>query len=587
MLQGSSRLRRLVLSLLTIAPALAWAAPPRATVWVAEATEKIAADERARPDRVNARIAAARNEFEAFQIVVTGNARGVRATATPLSQPGVAPITNVRLHQAALMTISQPSAADSVTGRIPDALIPEVDEVVGEQRNAFPFDVGNESRAIWVEVFVPKTAAPGVYTGSVTVSHSRGQVAVPVELTVWGFELPSTSTVRSAFGLSWGALPSGHGFSESDFHTYATLRARYGQFALDHRVTLSGHDDGAWDDFNHFQRYYGPLMNGTPLTDGTLPPRLEGAKLTAVQYLPSYAALANKDVLIAEMKVWAERYRANGWFDRLFQYTCDEPPYQGCDWSDIALRASAAKIADPQFRTLVTTTINDYFPYVTQGVDLDLIVPVVNFMENRAGQLYAGNQRDNYDNYQGYAFLGSDPLNELWMYQSCMSHGCGGGGSINDTGWPSYMIDATAVRNRAMQWILFNYRATGELYWDTAYAYGRGDPWNSQWEFGGNGDGTLFYPGTPSKIGGTTNIPVASIRLKMIREGMEDYEYLTQAAKVHPLCTNAIAWGLFPRTYQTDKATPAALMTAREQLARLILAGKNGVVPTCPVPITP
>ena len=52
------------------------------------------------------------------------------------------------------------------------------------------------------------------------------------------------------------------------------------------------------------------------------------------------------------------------------------------------------------------------------------------------------------------------------------------------------------------------------------------DAWTSQWDFNGNGDGTLFYPGTPERVGGATHVPVASIRLKMIREGMEDYEYL-------------------------------------------------------------
>ena len=33
--------------------------------------------------------------------------------------------------------------------------------------------------------------------------------------------------------------------------------------------------------------------------------------------------------------------------------------------------------------------------------------------------------------------------------------------------------------------------------------------------FGGNGDGTLFYPGLPAKIGGHTEIPIDSIRLKL------------------------------------------------------------------------
>ena len=50
--------------------------------------------------------------------------------------------------------------------------------------------------------------------------------------------------------------------------------------------------------------------------------------------------------------------------------------------------------------------------------------------------------------------------------------------------------------------------------------------------FWGNGDGRFIYPplaaATPSKSGGKTVIapPVPSIRWEMLREGIEDYEYL-------------------------------------------------------------
>jgi hypothetical protein len=64
-----------------------------------------------------------------------------------------------------------------------------------------------------------------------------------------------------------------------------------------------------------------------------------------------------------------------------------------------------------------------------------------------------------------------------------------------------------------------------------AYA-GDQNPWTDVRLFGGNGDGTLFYPGRPSRIGGLADIPIESIRLKLIREGMEDYEYLALLAKL-------------------------------------------------------
>jgi uncharacterized protein (TIGR03382 family) len=229
--------------------------------------------------------------------------------------------------------------------------------------------------------------------------------------------------------------------------------------------------------------------------------------------------------------------------------------------------------ADPEFRTLVTTTVWDAEAHgVLDGIDI--LVPVVNWIDDRPGTADAGDQRPRYD-----GFLASAPDKELWLYQSCMSHGCGGTVDIGNpseadrshTGWPSYMIDASAVRNRAMEWLSFLYDATGELYWETAFAYTK-DAWRSQFDFSGNGDGTLFYPGTPARIGGQTHIPVASIRLKMIREGMEDYEYLRLlAAAGGEAQAREIARALFPHPYESD-AAPEAVMSAREDLAVRILA---------------
>jgi hypothetical protein len=95
------------------------------------------------------------------------------------------------------------------------------------------------------------------------------------------------------------------------------------------------------------------------------------------------------------------------------------------------------------------------------------------------------------------------------------------------------MIDMPGAANRVMQWLAWKFRMEGELYYSMNEGYGQGnDPWVNIRLFGGNGDGTLFYPGRPSCVGGLKDIPIESIRLKLIREGMEDYEYLALLAKL-------------------------------------------------------
>ena len=161
-------------SLPAIAVVLALAAPSvhqAVQVWTATSTEKIRPSTAARA-QAGAAIAAARNEFEAFQIGITGAASGVVTTASDLAGPGGSTIP-VRLYREALIWLSNPSALDGATGSWPDALVPAVDELAGEARNAFPFDVpSGESRAVWAEVHVPSSAAAGTYQGTVTIGWS-------------------------------------------------------------------------------------------------------------------------------------------------------------------------------------------------------------------------------------------------------------------------------------------------------------------------------------------------------------------------------------------------------------------------------
>jgi MYXO-CTERM domain-containing protein len=443
--------------------------------------------------------------------------------------------------------------------------VPDVDETAGERRNAFPFTIpAGETRAIWAEVHVPADAAPGEYAGTVKVTWDGGEATVPVALTVWPFAIPSTSSLKSAFGMSWGTLVTAHGVQGD---ALSALRARYGALALEHRVTVSKIDDGNTN-LDHLASYFGSEL------DGSAPVALPGAEMTALEYMGGGSGYGS----------WSSYFAKRGWTDRLFQYTCDEPPLT-CAWSDIPARASAARAASPALRTLVTTTIDEAN---AQGVtsSIDIMVPVVNYLDDRSGSSRAGPQRAKYD-----AFLAGSPRRELWAYQSCMSHGCGGTVNMGSptasdryyTGWPSYVIDSSAVRNRAMEWLSFRYDVSGELYYETTMAYTH-DAWSNQWDFSGNGDGTLFYPGTPAKIGGATDVPVASIRLKMIREGMEDYEYLKLLSDLgDPTLAHQIADGLFPNAYSTEQS-PQDLMSARERIAsRIVELGRaKGVIPATP-----
>jgi hypothetical protein len=59
------------------------------------------------------------------------------------------------------------------------------------------FDIqAGQNQSVWADIYIPKTAQPGTYTGTVVIKESGVESrAVPVQLTVYNFELPDTPSV--------------------------------------------------------------------------------------------------------------------------------------------------------------------------------------------------------------------------------------------------------------------------------------------------------------------------------------------------------------------------------------------------------
>lgn len=501
-----------------------------------------------------ARLEAARGEWEPFQIVVK-NGSGVRATVGPLRGDGGATVPAPLLYRVGYIDVKTPSSVEGRAGLWPDPLIPDVDAYVGERRNAFPFDVPDgEVRAIWVSLFVPENAAPGAYRGAVTVSADRGSVDMPIELTVHRFALPRSSSIPVTFGISAGAVAKGHHLAERD----QALYRRYGVAALRHRLSLHG---GTMDpppfkqradgevvvNFEPYDAEVGPFLDGTADKGGPA----DGARFTAIDLrVPARLQGPARERYTRAM---VEHMRSRGWLDRVFAYAFDEPKADRL--AEVRAVAERIRAAAPEVPRLVT---KELLPELIGSVDI--WCPIVNHIDDKP----EGARMPSRQSYDARLRAGE----KLWWYQSCMSHGCDIVGGAYFTGWPSYVVDAPAVAHRIFEWLTFRYRVGGELYYQTVEAYARGlDPWRDEHVSGGNGDGTLFYPGRPDTIGGKTDIPVESIRLELIREGLEDYEYLRLHAERYGRdATLAIAGAIARKTYDWEH-DGGRLYEARHRLA--------------------
>lgn len=119
-----------------------------------------------------------------------------------------------------------------------------------------------------------------------------------------------------------------------------------------------------------------------------------------------------------------------------------------------------------------------------------------------------------------------------------------------------------------MSW---RYGISGLLYWTTVFWQKAGDVWTNPATYGEgryvyNGEGSLFYPGADASFAG----PVASIRLKQIREGLEDYEYFKLLAqRGQKSLADTIARRLANSWTQWD-TNSIHLYSAREEMAKYL-----------------
>src|SRR5579863_7207371 len=520
----------------------------------------------------SAALYAGRNEFEPFQIVLRADDDkdvadiDIRVSNLRTSLGAEIPGNNITVYFEEFLNVTQPSLMDGSPGLWPDALIPRTDRYANERRNAFPFAVKRgRNQPLWIEVYVPETAQPGEYDGSVNISRGEAVASVvPIHLTVWAFTLPSTSTLRSTFGLNGVTLLKQHfGAYTNDEDLYSITRL-YARAALLHRISIHGgsmippkyqYAEGRMHiDWGPYDGEVGPFLNGTVLREGPL----HGAHSTSVE-LRTPAAFDSEEQRSLYLAEWLDHFRKKGWDDRLFLYLWDEPA--PADFPQVVKKGLASLAAVSGLRNLVTV------PFAAELEPVVRIwVPLVNCLEKKPGYDDFCAEAPPLDVYRHQIEKGKS----VWFYQSCASHGCNIPGGEYFNGWPAYLVDVPAPANRVMQWVAWKYRMQGELYYSMNEAYAQKDPWTGIRLFGGNGDGTLFYPGRPARIGGHTDIPIESIRLKLIREGMEDYEYLALLAKLEGRnAADEFAGRIVQNTWRWE-SRPEVFLAVRRELGETL-----------------
>ncbi len=471
-----------------------------------------------------AKLRAARGECEGLQIYVSPPAEALSADVAPLRGPGRTGIS-VRVFREEWMTLTRATAGGGATGLWPDPLLPVHKARGGTNPAVLPArSTAERPLVLYLELCVPAGVEPGKYSGELAVTfRDAPRTSLPLELSVAPVDIPATSSLKNTWGLGVYVLVHGFGVRRESPEGSALLRAA-GRALLEHR--LSG---------------YGMTIDPLPSRpgpDGTrvVDFRLYDAEMAEVlggTALPSGARFTNTNVhddprltwdeRVAYFHAWEAHFAERGWRQLLWYYAKDEPAPK----DDPLVRRQAELTRAVGHLPLLVTT---YRPALFDAADI--VAPVMVCMFGRPGRRLCPIPPAPASALRARL----SPGQQLWWYQSCMFHGCDGPPrdpalAASMTGWASYMIDHSGPRNRAMGVLAFLDRIEGELYFDTLSAWEKdGQPWRDVWRFGGNGDGTFFYPGTREHLGDEAPQLVSSLRLKTVRDGLEDYELLTLVA---------------------------------------------------------
>lgn len=493
-----------------------------AVVWIQSDAYKVRPQDPAQPSKKSIAIAAALGETTSFQIVVSASSKavdGVNPSVSDLSDGHghtIAAASGVELFREFYLDLTHPSGSGGSTGEFPDGLVPiGLDPYYHEQRNGAPFSVpAARNQAVWVNVTVPATATAGTYHGTALVTAGSTTLAkIPLTLKAWNFSLPATASLTTAFGLDTWNTYLGHYGNHWNTDKIVTLTNLYQREALKHRISLYDNEvevpQYVYNSATHaISSIDYTLFDATmvPVLDGSLLPT--GAEATIAEVpdgavSPPGPTPGPQDAqYVAYWRAVSSHFKQEGWTGRNFYYDLDEP-HTAQDYETAAHRADVLHQADPSLRAMDTTALDKRLIG-----KINIWDPIVNELDSPGfppPSEYAARQK-----------LGES----VWFYTSNSSLSSGGP-------WPNFFVDRGMNDARIFAWMAWRYGLDGFLYYATTLNYTRTpDPWTNVWNFGDNGDGTLFYPGRTSLIGGKHDIPCSSIRLETVRAALSDYEYM-------------------------------------------------------------
>ncbi|MBU4264302.1 MAG: DUF4091 domain-containing protein [Proteobacteria bacterium] len=508
-------------------------------LWTTPPSERVFKDDAVPAESgSNVLVYAAGNEFEPFQLVVRPVSSG--AVTVDINDFGAGIETEI--FQVKYVYISQVSDNLGRTGDYPDPLWPLEK---GAQVNL----TAGQNTPFWFSIRVPEGTPAGDYTTNALI----GGMSVPITLHVFHFNLPAELHVKSQMNVSHYAILDKYGVSGtgSDYWRYVEAIKQY---FIDHRLTPKGalwsgglttsgaapyieydcagnlsDPYGVWGFEEPAARYLAGsgLMSGLfteTFNDGTGFPSFMAAtfqnndssldqrpssfcgltRTSSDWYLYDNPDSPYNQQWFAYITAIRNYLDGLGYLDRAYYYFANEPQDQA-DYDAVVWYSRYVKEVAPGLKLMVSEEpkpeIFDHADYVSDG-QIDIWLPVLNQYDPEVSHERQTNHGE-----------------ESWIY------------FLSSTKPPYYnpiTLDHPGIESKFTGWLLWKYRLRGIAYY--AVNSWSLNPWVDPMAGDQNGELFLLYPpsetNTPIAFGSNNHRFVPSIRFELMRDSLEDYEYL-------------------------------------------------------------
>lgn len=372
----------------------------------------------------------------------------------------------------------------------------------------------NTSKSLVIKTGTQTDSKPGAYKATVNVKNSSGEVVKTADIFayVWDFVLPEETSCRTLMDLGWYGIYSYHECYEGDD---GVLYKMYYDLLLENRVCA----------------YNIPYNTNDGLfTDERVLPYLDNPRVRAFQAVGWKTDLNETNVKNA----YSFLSQKPEWLDKAYFYPIDEPLTKSM-LDDVNRYGQLLKENFPGYKLITpmhyTEDLSgdgtvDYFEYVKDSVTAwcphnfffstwkdymsnpKTYIGITPLIEKKLGEFP---DRIKKEQQEG---------DEVWWYVT----------RVPNMPEATLLINCDAIGSRELFWLQKLYGIDHFLYYAVndwsfkEYNYGV-DP---KFEIvNGNvksyGNGVLVYCGKPYGING----PVESMRLELVRDGIEDFEYLT------------------------------------------------------------